>query len=356
MAFSCLIAAARTEEDLSTPKCCVMTRAGGCTKEASKYKFHNLISKFELYNLDPPVLKEGQDGETARICRDHHRLPPKKYQDEERPTGVVYESAVAQLEREDRQANHKRKCPEADNTSESEEEWDSTSDENKEVQDEEPEQELRVTTTRTTRNGKQSREKTKEPNSPPATQERHCIYLKVEDDEKCRAVAQKLGLARGPNGYNRSALLAKVPVLAAENNRLREQVLNLQLKVDSLEQDISASERSVPCATQNNTLALAPYDEISSKLSNLKKEEEPSWVELLMKNLTEEEIIQIVHTYNGGRLREKILRENGLFECDEQLEQDSEVPNSSPLSAAQTKSKPDSRIKIEVQARKKRRV
>lgn len=66
-----------------TPKCCILTRSGGCRKEASKYKFQSLISKFELYNVEPPVLKEGYDIETSRVCREHHRVSPRKYQEEE---------------------------------------------------------------------------------------------------------------------------------------------------------------------------------------------------------------------------------------------------------------------------------
>jgi len=293
-----------------------MTRMGGCKREASKYKFQNLISKFELYNIEPPVLKEGCDGETARICREHNSLPPRKYQEQERPD-VVYESVVDFLEREEELANLESELKGSSDSSDSEE-WENNNnnsdDDNNEVMEKEEEKETNKKTSEntTTTATAAATTKGKESHSPLQAQERHCIYLKVEDDQRCRTIAQKMGLARGPNGYNRSALLAKIPHIAAENIKLREQLSDMQVKVKTMEQLMSLPgsqfTSGVTSLPTNDDMACAAYDEINDKLSSLKKSEEPSWVHLLMKNLTEGEILQIVNTYDGGKLLKKNMR------------------------------------------------
>jgi len=312
---------------------------GGCRKDASKYKFQNLISKFELYNVDPPVLKEGYDCDTARICREHNRLPPKKYQEDERPE-VGYETTIDfGIKEEDSYKKNELKSPHSDLEEDAEHEEESSgSDEwkiNAENENAEQEVSMRVVraSSRCTRSSGRVTASNRQKTSPPA-QERHCIYLKVEDDERCREVAQNMGLARGPNGYNRSALLAKVPVIAAENSKLREQVANMQDKIITMGHSIitttagynspNATVPSPPTVTCIDEVALVAYDEIHDRLSTLKKTEEPSsWVQLLMKNLTEEEIMEIVNTYGGGRLRKRIR------EYSEIKENDSQVPDNS---------------------------
>jgi len=119
-------------------------------------------------------------------------------------------------------------------------------------------------------------------------QERHCIYLKKVDDEKCKRVAKSLGLARGNDGYNRSALLAKVPQLVDDNKNLKEKVMDLGSKLN---------EVLFP-KTSTNVLPQLP------NLVPVRVKEEPSaWVLFLAESLSEQEMDELLDLYKDGKLR-----------------------------------------------------
>jgi len=344
MSLSYLIAAAKQESSQYKPsKCCILTRSGGCRKEASKYKFQNLISKFELYNVEPPALKDGYDAETSRVCREHHKLSPRKYQEDERPTGnskntseyLVKDDGIELDENESTTGDSSVDSISGVDSSESGDEWEEESAEDSNnhnnVQQRAivvvPEQPIQA---RSARRGKQlspREQKEKDPSTPPQVQERHCIYLKVDDDEKCRAVAQKLGLARGPNGYNRSALLAKVPQVVSENIKLKDQIVCLQDRVHNLEQQVSRSLPGTPPPPLITASEAQYYEDMNAKLSTLKETRssanQHSWVNLLVNNLTEDEILKVVAMY-GGNLKRRLCE---VLSGEEPEDSVCEVPN-----------------------------
>jgi len=334
MDFSCLVAVANNEASTLSPtprydRCCILTRNGGCKRDSSKYKFQNLISKFELYNIEPPVLKQGYDVESARICKEHNRLHPKTYKENERPD-VLYDRAADYLEREDEigtetkvvMSRRKRRFDDIESSS-GNEEWDGESDCNNNQkaarQRQSPDHKQERKSAENSRQGTGENEtgaKEKEPKM--QVQERHCIYLKAEDDEKCRSIAQKMGLARGPNGYNRSALLAKMPRIVAENTKIKEQLTHAQEKLRRFEQfvpqslplqEVIHSDEGEGEPELSSSEANAKYGEVQASLSAIKKSSENLWVHLVAKNTTEDEILQILDLFDGGKIKRKIFDE-----------------------------------------------